>query len=297
MTVIGFVGLGVMGGPMCRNIALKHAGDVVAFDLLPQAFEILKETKAKFVHRLEDVWAAADVVFLSLPGGPQVESVCIGAGGILTQPRKPKIVVDMSTAPVATARKVATALNTAGVAFGDAPVARTREAAQRGELSIMVGAPDAVFAQIEPWLRYMGTDITHGGDVGNGQALKLINNTLGFGNVIAIAEMMVLAERVGLKPEVMIEAVSKGSGDSYALRHHAVKSMLPRVFPEKSFPPEYVMKDLSYVLQLAKELDVPVRTAELAMKYYQATAESEYAGRYFPAVIEIIARGGLEAKG
>ena len=159
----------------------------------------------------------------------------------------------------------------------------------------MVGAPDDVFARIEPWLRYMGTDITHGGAVGSGQTLKLINNTLLFENVIAIAEMMVLAEKAGVKPEIMIDAVSKGSGDSFALRNHAVKSMLPRSFPEKSFPPEYVMKDLSYVLELASEQKVPVRAAELAMKYYQATAESGYSGRYFPAVIEVVSKGGLKA--
>jgi 3-hydroxyisobutyrate dehydrogenase-like beta-hydroxyacid dehydrogenase len=293
MTTIGFIGLGVMGGPMCRNIALKHDGDVVAFDLVPQAADALKDTKAKFTSRVEDIWAAADVMFLSLPGGTQVESVCIGAGGIHAQPRKPKIVVDLSTTPVSTARKVAESLKSIGVSFADAPVARTREAAQKGQLSIMVGAPDDLFAKIEPWLRYMATDVTHGGAVGCGQTLKLINNTLVFENVLAIAEMMLVAERAGVKPEVMIDAVSKGSGDSFALRNHATKSMLPRTYPEKSFPPEYVMKDLSYMLQLAAEMKVPVRAAELAMKYYKATAEGGFAGKYFPAVIEVIAKGGI----
>jgi len=281
-----------MGAPMCRNVALKHDGRVVAFDLVPQAFETLEGTKAEFLRHLDEVWAAADVVFLSLPGGTQVEAVCIGANGVPSQSRKPGIIVDLSTTPVSTARKVAVALGVAGVAFADAPVARTREAAQKGQLSIMVGASDELFSRIEPWLRYMGTDVTHGG---SGQALKLINNTLLFENVVAIAEMMVLAEKAGVKPEVMIDAVSKGSGDSFALRNHAMKSMLPRSFPEKSFPPEYVMKDLSYVLELAAEQKVTVRAAELAMRYYKATAESGFAGRYFPAVIEVVAKGGLSS--
>jgi 3-hydroxyisobutyrate dehydrogenase-like beta-hydroxyacid dehydrogenase len=294
MTTIGFIGLGVMGGPMCRNVALKHNGDVVAFDVVPSAFDILKDTKAKFVTKIEEIWAKADVVLMSLPGGTQVEAVCIGPGGLLSQPRKPWIVIDLSTTLVSTARKVAEALKPAGVAFADAPVARTREAAQKGQLSIMVGAPDDLFAKVEPWLRYMGTDVTHGGDVGTGQALKLINNTLVFENVMAIAEMMVLAERAGVKAEVMVDAVSKGSGDSFALRNHGAKAMVTRNFPEKSFPPEYVMKDLSYSLQLAQELNVPARTAELAMRYYKATAEGGYAGKYFPAVIEIIDKGGIK---
>ena len=143
-----------------------------------------------------------------------------------------------------------------GIAFADAPVARTREAAQRGELSIMVGADEALYARIEPFLRYMGSDVTRCGGVGCGQVVKLVNNALVFENTVAIAEMMVLGERAGVAPAVLLDAVSKGSGDSYALRNHARKSMLPRQFPEKSFPPEYVLKDIGYVLELAAQVGV-----------------------------------------
>jgi 3-hydroxyisobutyrate dehydrogenase-like beta-hydroxyacid dehydrogenase len=177
-----------------------------------------------------------------------------------------------------------------GVAFADAPVARMREAAQRGELSIMVGADAALYARLEPLLRYMGSDITHCGAVGCGQVVKLANNALVFENTLAIAEMMVLAERAGVAPAVLLDAVSKGSGDSFALRNHARKSMLPREYPEKSFPPEYVLKDIGYVLELAAEVGVPARVAELARRYYAATAAGGYAGRYYPAVIEVIDR-------
>ena len=291
---IGFIGLGVMGAPMCHNVATKHDGGVLAFDLSPSASEALADTKARIVARIEEIWNAADLVFLSLPGGRQVEEVCIGPQGVLHRDRKPEIVVDLSTTAVATARKVAEALAAAGIAFADAPVARTREAAQRGELSIMVGAPDALFAIIEPMLRYMATDITHCGPVGSGQFVKLVNNALLDVNVIAIAEAMVLAEKTGVDPAVMIEAVSKGSGDSYALRNHAVKSMVPRDFPEKSFPPEYKVKDLTYLLELASEVDSPVRSMELALDYYKATIEAGYSGRYFTSVIEVVAKGGLD---
>lgn len=294
MKTIGFIGLGVMGGAMCRNIALKHAGPVLAFDIAPQAFEVLSDTNARRASRIEEVWAEADIAFISLPGSSQVETVCIGPQGIQHQPRKPRIVVDLSTTSVATARLIAEVLDGAGVAFSDSPVARTREAALKGELSIMVGASAALFEIIEPMLRYMGTDITHGGPVGSGQFIKLVNNALLDVNVIAIAEAMVLAEKAGVDPAVMIDAVSKGSGDSYALRNHAVKSMLPRLFPEKSFPPEYKIKDLSYLLELASQLDSPARSMELALQYYKATAEAGYAGRYFTAVIEVVAKGGLK---
>jgi 3-hydroxyisobutyrate dehydrogenase-like beta-hydroxyacid dehydrogenase len=199
-------------------------------------------------------------------------------------------VIDLSTTSVATAKKLASDLGEHGIAFADAPVARTREAAQKGELSIMVGAPDELFLRIEPVLRYMGTDIIHVGTAGSGQFVKLINNALLDVNVIAIAEAMALAEKAGVDPAVMIKAVSMGSGDSYALHHHAPKSMLPRTYPEKSFPPEYKIKDLSYLLELAADLNSPARSIELALSYYEETVAAGFGGRYFTTVRELIAK-------
>lgn len=290
--VIGFVGLGVMGGPMCRNVALKHQGEVIAFDVFESAFSALEGTKAQRAKDLAELAEKADIVFLSLPGGPQVEKVCLGepevSQGLASGTNKPAVIVDLSTTTVDSSRKVAAALKEVGVAFADAPVARTREAAQRGELSIMVGADAALFGRIEPLLAYMGTDVTRCGEVGCGQVVKLVNNALVFENTLALAEMMVVAERAGVEPSTLLDAVSKGSGDSFALRNHGRKSLQPRKYPEKSFPPEYVIKDLSYVLELAKQVDVTPRVAELARRYYETTVEEGWGGRYFPAVIEII---------
>jgi 3-hydroxyisobutyrate dehydrogenase-like beta-hydroxyacid dehydrogenase len=288
--VIGFVGLGVMGGPMCRNVALKHNGEVVAFDMNAAAFAVLDGTKARRAETLAEVAEQADIVFLSLPGGQQVEQICIGEHGLASAPRRPSVIVDLSTTTVAVARTVAERLSSKGIAFADAPVARTREAAQRGELSIMVGADEALYARIEPLLRYMGSDVTHCGIAGCGQVVKLINNALVFENTAAIAEMMVVGERAGVAPAVLLDAVSKGSGDSFALRNHARKAMLPRQFPEKSFPPEYVLKDISYVLELAAQVGVSAHITQLAQRYYSATATHGWSGRYFPAVIEVVDR-------
>jgi 3-hydroxyisobutyrate dehydrogenase-like beta-hydroxyacid dehydrogenase len=288
--VVGFIGLGVMGGPMCRNVAVKHAGEVLAFDMNDAAFVAVEGTKARRVASIAQMAAQADIVLLSLPGGPQVEQVCLGPQGLSAFARKPAVAVDLSTTTVASARQVATQLGERGVEFADAPVARTREAAQRGELSIMVGASEALFARIEPLLRYMGSDVTRCGEVGCGQVVKLINNALVFENTVALAEMMVLGERAGVAPATLLDAVSKGSGDSFVLRNHARKAMLPREFPEKSFPPEYVLKDLSYVLELAGQTGVAAHVSELAERYYRATASHGFGGRYFPAVIEIVDR-------
>ena len=164
-----------------------------------------------------------------------------------------------------------------------------------GELSIMVGADAALFARIDALLHYIGTDVTLCGGVGCGQVVKLINNALVFENTVALAEMMVLGQRAGVQPDTLLDAVSKGSGDSFVLRNHGRKAMLPRQFPDKSFSPEYVLKDISYVLELAGQTGVSAQVTELAKRYYIATAENGWSGRYFPAVIEVIDRDILTA--
>ncbi|OAF12906.1 2-hydroxy-3-oxopropionate reductase [Bradyrhizobium centrolobii] len=292
--IIGFIGLGVMGGPMCRNIAKKHAGRVLMLDRDPAALAELSDTKAEAAVSLEGLAAAADVIFLSLPGGPQVEAV---SGAIAEAARPGTTIVDLSTTPVALARSVSHRLKARSFHFADAPVARTREAAQRGELSIMVGAEADVFARIKPLLDYIGSDVTHCGEVGCGQVVKLINNALVFEHTLALAEMMVVGERAGVKPETLLSAVSKGSGDSFVLRNHGTKAMLPRNFPEKAFPPEYVLKDLDYVLQLASDTGVRPGIAELARRYYDAACRQGLSGRYFPGVIEFIEQGGAPGEG
>src|SRR5262249_1942612 len=152
------------------------------------------------------------------------------------------------------AREVAQLLSAKGIAFADAPVARTRQAAIDGTLSIMVGAGEELYARIEPLLRTMGSDVTRCGEVGCGQGVKLINNTLLFEQVAALAEMFVVAERAGVAPAKLVEAVSLGSGDSFALRNHGLKAMVPRQFPEKAFPAPYALKDLGYTIELAEQM-------------------------------------------
>lgn len=287
---IGFIGLGVMGGPMCRNVASKHPGRVIAFDLSSEALAALSDTKAETASSIETLASQADVIFLSLPGGPQVEKVC---GVILAHARPETAVVDLSTTPVSVAREVATMLAARQLDFADAPVARTREAAQRGELAVMVGATSELYGRIKPMLDYVATDITHGGDIGAGQVLKLVNNMLVFANTVALAEMMVLGERAGVDPATLLDAVSKGSGDSFVLRNHGRKAMLPRQFPEKSFSPEYVLKDIGYVFEMAREAGLPLPAAETARRYYSEAVERGFGGRYFPAVIELVEAGSV----
>lgn len=285
---IGFVGLGVMGGPMCLNVVRKHPAPVHAFDQDTAALSAAAAEGARAAGSIAELAAASDIVFLSLPGGTQVEDVCFGKDGLATAGQTGGVVVDLGTTSVATTRGVGSRLAAAGMEFADAPVARTREAAAAGTLSIMVGASVALFAKLEPLLRYMGGDVTHCGAIGCGQVVKLINNALVFEHVAALAEMMVVGERAGVSPDVLLQAISNGSGDSFVLRNHGMKAMLPRQFPERSFPAEYVLKDLGYAIELAHSCGVEPRLPAVAEEYYESALEKGLGGRYFPVIIQMI---------
>lgn len=287
---LGFIGLGVMGGPMCRNVVRKHAAPVYAFDMSTAAIEDVRQAGGRVAASVGDVARAADVVFLSLPGGKQVHEVCLGDGGLASAGRAGLIVVDLSTTSVAEARSAGEKLAEKQILFVDAPVARTRQAAHDGTLSIMVGADEALFARIEPLLSYMGSDVTRCGGIGCGQVVKLINNTLVFEHVAALAEMMVVAERAGVARETLANAVTKGSGDSFVLRNHGMKAMVPGNFPDKAFPSTYVLKDLGYAIELAQSMGVEPRLPRSAEQYYRDAIAQGLGEKYFPAIVDVIAK-------
>ena len=286
-SVLGFIGLGVMGGGMCRNVVKKHNAPVHVFDMVADAVAAQVASGAIAASAVADVAKRAEIIFLSLPGGKQVAAVC---DEIAQHARPGTIVVDLSTTAVADARVVAAKLAEFSIGFADAPVARTRQAAIDGTLSIMVGASEDLFARIAPLLGYMGSDVTLCGEVGCGQVVKLINNTLLFEQVAAIAEMMVVAERAGVTAEKLIEAVGLGSGNSFALQNHGKKAMAPREFPEKAFPSNYALKDLGYTLDLATQMGVDAKLGKLAATYYQAAVDAGIGAKYFPAIIELVDR-------
>lgn len=287
---LGFIGLGVMGGPMCCNVVKKHSAPVHAFDMNASAVGEIRKHGGIAATSVADVARAADIVFLSLPGGKQVKEVCFGEGGIASVGKSGMVVVDLSTTSVAEARLVGEKLAEKQLLFADAPVARTRQAAQDGTLSVMVGASDELFARIQPLLSYMGSDVTLCGELGCGQVVKLINNTLVFEHVAALAEMMVVAERAGVSRETLAGAISKGSGDSFVLRNHGMKAMVPGVFPEKAFPSTYVLKDLGYAIELAESMGVEPLLPRTAERYYREAVAQGYGEKYFPTIIDVIGK-------
>ena len=289
LSTIGFIGLGVMGEPICRNIARKSAAKVVAHDLDPAPLQRLAADGVQAAGSVADATANADIVFLSLPGGPQVEAVVAGAGGILATARKGQIIVDLSTTPVDLTRRLAQQCAAQGVAYADAPVARTRQAAQDGTLSIMVGAPQDLFETIRPLLAMAASDVTHCGDVGCGQIAKIMNNMVLTQIVVALSEALAIGTAAGIDGRLLFETLSKGSADSFALRNHGMKAILPGVFPHQAFSTRYAMKDLDYALALARDAHVQARGAGLARELLARADAAGFGEEYWPAVSKVIA--------
>ena len=177
-----------------------------------------------------------------------------------------------------------------GAAWADAPIARTRQAAQDGTLSVMVGATPELFGSIEPLIRCFATDVTHCGDVGAGQVTKILNNMVLFETVNALAEAVAVARRNGVDPKLLLDTLSKGSADSFALRNHGLKAIVPGNFPERAFSTEYALKDLSYALELAADAGIKIRGAELVGKVLQEAIEAGSGGAYFPVIAKHIDR-------
>ncbi len=287
---IGFIGVGVMGEPMCRNLLRKHDGPVSAHDLDPQPLERLAADGAGVADSVAALCEGADIVFLSLPSGREVREVCLGEGGLLAHLSAGRIVVDTSTAPPTLAREIEEAFAARGLSFADAPVARTRRAAVDGTLSMTVGGSPALVKRLRPVLRHMARDVTHCGPTGAGQAVKILNNMILFQNVRALAEGLAIARRQGIEPATFLEAVARSSGDSFALRNHGMKAMLADHYPEDAFPVTYALKDLEYALDLAADSGIDARGAALVKTLFVDAIDAGLGARYHPVVAKLIDR-------
>ena len=287
---IGFIGVGVMGEPMCRNLTLKRNQRVLAYDVDPEALNRLEADGVMAADSPADLCAAANTILLSLPDGEQVRRVCLGEDGLLANLAEGQCVVDTGTSPPHLARELHEKFGARDIAFADAPVARTRQAAIDGTLSIMVGGDENVFARIRPILATMASDITHCGRAGAGQTVKILNNMMLFQNCAALAEALAIARRAGLDEELFLQTVGKSSGDSFALRNHALKAMLPREYPEGAFSVRYALKDVAYAIDLAAAENVEAKGCELVRERLEQAVTEGFGERYHPVIREVIDR-------
>ena len=284
IAAIGFIGLGVMGEPMCGHLARRSGLSVLAHDLRTEPLQRLAAHGVK-AGSLHDIAAACDVILLSLPDGKAVDAVI---GQLEPHLHAGQCVVDTSTSSVELTRRIGARLTANGILYADAPVARTREAASRGELSIMVGATEDTFARIRPILQTMGTDVTHCGPVGCGQVVKILNNMLVFQHCGALAEAIAIGRRHGVPPDVLLPTMAKGSGDSFVLRNHGLKAMLPGDFPDRAFSTRYAIKDLSYALEMAAASGLDMAAAKLTMQRLKQAEQAGHGEQYHPVVLRVI---------
>jgi hypothetical protein len=289
---IVFVGLGVMGEPMCRNLAQKSALPVRAFDTQRAPLQRLAAHGVRACASLAEAVRGADTVFLSLPSGEVVHELAHASDGLLAHTHAGQTVVDLGTSPVDDTRALAAQFARRGAVFVDAPVARTRAAAEAGQLSVMVGAEPEVFERLRPLIGTFGSDVTHCGPVGCGQVVKILNNMVLFETVVALSEAKAIGERAGVDATLLFDTLAKGSADSFALRNHGMKAMLPGEFPERAFSVRYARKDLLYALRLAEQTGVDARGAHTVDDWLRAAIDAGLGDQYHPVISRLIAGPG-----
>ena len=263
--------LGSSGWSYAREWLLRHMRIVSVLSLDRNTF--LPHTHQK-----------ADIIFLSLPSGDVVRKVIEGEGGLLSECHAEQIIVDLSTSPLDLTRELGAKLEERGILFADAPIMRTRAAAEAGTLAVQVGASDAVFYAIEPFIRTFASDVNHMGGIGAGQVVKLLNNMVLYETVLALSEARAIGARAGVDPEKLFVALSKGSADSFALRNHGFKSIVPQDFPEQAFPVAYALKDLKYAQALAQYVGVDATGAQNLIDCFEKAIAAGHGSLYAPAI-------------
>src|SRR5262249_6062563 len=215
---VGFIGVGNMGGPMCRNIVKRSNHQVSVFDLNPAAVGACTDLGATAAKSLADVTKGADVVMTSLPMPKDVEAVTLGDNGILANIAKGQTYIDLSTNAPSMVKKIGAAMAAKGIAMLDAPVSGGTVGAEAATVAIMVGGDKKVFDDALPVLQSFSANVIHMGELGTGTVAKLVNNMLAFCNAAAAAEGLMLGVTAGLDPRKLIQVVSSSSGNSNAFK-------------------------------------------------------------------------------
>lgn len=248
-----FIGLGVMGAPMARNL-LRAGFDLSVFNRSRPAVDELVAGGARGAGSVAEVSAGADVVITMLPDSPDVEAVVLGPDGVLASLAPGSLLIDMSTVAPETAVRMAAAGTSRGVDVLDAPVSGGEAGAIGAALSIMVGGSDDAYTRALPWLRAMGTTIVRIGSAGAGQAAKAANQLIVAGTIELVAEAFVLLDALGVDVGVAREALAGGLAGSTVLDRKA-DAMLRRDFAP-GFRVDLHHKDLSIVLEAARAASV-----------------------------------------
>ena len=267
---IGYIGLGIMGKPMAHNI-MKAGYDVVVHNRSRQSVNELVSIGAIEANSPADVARQVDVVFTNLPDSPDVELVALSAKGIIEGAHQGLIFVDNSTIKPATTRSVGKKLAEKGVVMLDAPVSGGDVGAIEGTLTIMVGGPENALEQIRPILQAIGKTITHVGGLGDGQIAKAANQIMVAAQMVAMGELLILAQKAGADPRKVVQAIRGGAAGCWTLDNKP-----QRLFSgnrEPGFKAYMQAKDLGIVMDTAREYGIPLPAAAVHTQLFNAMLE------------------------
>ena len=267
MQKVGYIGLGLMGASMARNL-MKAGYELVVHNRSRTIVEQLVAEGATATFSPQEVASQVDVVFTNLPDSPDVEQVALGPQGIIHGAHDGLIFVDNSTIKPESARHIAAALAGAGVAALDAPVSGGDIGARAGTLTIMVGGPAGVFEAVLPLFQAMGKTITHIGDSGAGQVAKCANQVIVAAQMAGMAEALVLAQKSGVDPQKVVQAISKGAAQCWTLDNKPTKIFNRDLGP--GFKAYMQHKDLNIVLDTGNTYGVPLPTTATIQQLYRA---------------------------
>ncbi len=260
---VGFIGLGHMGQHMARHVA-EAGHSVAAFDLRPDAVAQLTQTpNARRASSVAEAASAAEVVFTSLPGPPEVEAVATAPDGLLESMPQGAVYVDLSSNSPTTVRRLHALFAAKGIAMLDAPVAGGVTGAENGTLSVMVGGEREVFERVRPALSAIGTKLFYCGPSGNGAIVKLCNNLCTQAQIAAAGEILSLGVKAGIDLEILASAIGQSTGTCRAIVDTFPKQLFRRHFEEPGFTSILSAKDTHLAIELAHELGVPMPIGEI----------------------------------
>lgn len=285
MLTIGYIGLGLMGKPIAENI-LKAGFPLIVHNRSQAAVKELVSLGAKTAQSPAETASQVDVIFTNLPDSPDVELVALGNNGILDGAREGLIHVDNSTIKPAVARKIAGELGKKGVMCLDAPVSGGDIGAQKGTLAIMVGGPKAAIDKVLPVLNAMGKSITHVGESGAGQIAKCANQIMVAAQMVALAELLLLAKKSGADPKKVVEAIKGGAAQCWALDQKPQRLFAGERNP--GFKAYMQLKDLNIVIDTAREYGIPLPLTAVTDQLYTAMCEMGMQNLDNSAVIGVI---------
>lgn len=269
-TRIGFVGTGVMGKSMARN--LMNAGySLVVYNRSPEKAKELIDAGAEWAQTAGDVAAASDVVITMVGLPSDVEEVYLGAGGIVDRARDGAILIDMTTSAPALAQNIAERALQHGLAALDAPVSGGDIGAQRGTLVIMVGGDEHAYAQVLPIFEVLGQNVVLHGPAGMGQHCKMCNQIAIATNMIGVSESMAYAIKSGLDPEKVLTSITGGAAGSWSLSNLAPRMLKGDFAP--GFYIQHLVKDLRIALEMAEQLEVELPGVRMSDQMYETLIE------------------------